>query len=313
MAEYLIALATIAGVQVLLTLGLNFHYGLTGLVNFGHVAFYALGAYGSALLTLAGVPFAPALAAGVGLAVLASLVLGVTTLRLREDYFAIVSLGFSELLRLILLNAREITQGALGLPGIPRPLAGVAPGSYSLVYLGLVGAAVAIAAALCGVLARSPLGRTLRAIRDDDQAAMALGKDVLAFRLTALGWGAALAAVAGSLWAHYVTYVVPDQFTPEVTFYTWMAMIIGGPGSTAGAVLGAAGLVAVLESTRFAKDVVPLLDEPKLAALRQIVIGLGLIVLTVHVRRLGVRRRPRQVVGPAPPAGRGGPPGAAPP
>jgi branched-chain amino acid transport system permease protein len=302
MTEYLVALATIVGVQVLLTLGLNFHYGLTGLVNFGHVAFYALGAYASALLTLAGVPFLPALAAGVVLAVGASLLLGATTLRLREDYFAIVSLGFSELLRLLLLNAREITQGALGLPGIPRPLAGVAAGSYSLAYLGLVAVAVALAAGLSSILARSPLGRTLRAIRDDDQAAMALGKNVLAFRLTALGWGAGLAAVAGSLWAHYVTYVVPDQFTPEVTFYTWMAMIIGGPGSTAGAVLGTAGLVAVLESTRFVKDVVPLLDEPKLAALRQIVIGLGLIVLTVHVRRLGARRRPAPAAsGPAPP------------
>jgi branched-chain amino acid transport system permease protein len=298
MTEYLIALGTIVGVQVLLTLGLNFHYGLTGLVNFGHVAFYALGAYASALLTLAGVPFAPALAAGVGVAVLASLLLGATTLRLREDYFAIVTLGFSELLRLILLNARTVTQGALGLPGIPRPFAGLAGRPHALAYLALVVAAVAVAAGLSAVLARSPLGRTLRAIRDDDQAAMALGKNVLAFRLTALGWGAALAAVAGSLWAHYVTYVVPDQFTPEVTFYTWMAMIIGGPGSTWGAVLGTAGLVAVLEGTRFVKDVVPLIDEPKLAALRQIVIGLGLIVLTVYVRRVGAPRRPA-----GPPAG----------
>ena len=163
MTEYLVALATIVGVQVLLTLGLNFHYGLTGLVNFGHVAFYALGAYASGLLTLAGVPFLPALAAGVALAALAGLLLGVTTLRLREDYFAIVSLGFSELLRLVLLNAREVTRGPLGLPGIPRPFAGVAPGSYSLVYFGLVAVAVAVAAGLCGILARSPLGRTLRA------------------------------------------------------------------------------------------------------------------------------------------------------
>ena len=119
------------------------------------------------------------------------------------------------------------------------------------------------------------------------------GKDVLRFRLTALGWGAALAAVAGSLWAHYVTYVVPDQFTPEITFYTWMAMIIGGPGSMRGAVWGTAVLLVVLEGTRFAKDVMPFLDAPRLAALRQIVIGLGLIVLTVYLRKLGSRTRPR--------------------
>jgi branched-chain amino acid transport system permease protein len=99
--------------------------------------------------------------------------------------------------------------------------------------------------------------------------------------------------VAGSLWAHYVTYVVPDQFTPEITFYIWMAMIIGGPGSTRGAVWGTAILVAVLEGTRFAKDVMPMIDEPRLAALRQVAIGLGLIVMTVYVRKLGGRSRPR--------------------
>ena len=293
MTDYLIALATIIGIQVLLTLGLTLHYGTTGLVNFGHVAFYALGAYSSALLTLAGVPFLVAMAFGVVLAVLASALVGAATLRLREDYFAILTLGFSELLRLLLLNAREVTRGALGIPGIPRPWTHVPGVPDHVAYLGLVLVAVLIAFVLSGVLARSPLGRTLRAIRDDDQAAMALGKDVLRFRLTSLAWGAGLAAVAGSLWAHYVTYVVPDQFTPEITFYTWMAMIIGGPGSMRGAVWGTAILVVVLEGTRFAKDIVPMLDAPRLAALRQIVIGLGLIVMTVYVRKLGGRRRPR--------------------
>jgi branched-chain amino acid transport system permease protein len=119
--EYLIAIATIVGIQILLTLGLTLHYGITGLVNFGHVAFYALGAYASALLTLAGAPFVVAMLVGVALAVAASLLVGTATLRLREDYFAILTLGFSELLRLLLLNARELTRGALGIPGIPRP------------------------------------------------------------------------------------------------------------------------------------------------------------------------------------------------
>jgi branched-chain amino acid transport system permease protein len=294
MSDYLVAIATIVAVQVLLTLGLNFHYGLTGLVNFGHVAFYALGAYASAILTLAGAPFVVAAAAGVLLAVAAGLLLGFATLRLREDYFAIVTLGFSEVLRLMLLNARELTRGALGIPGIPRPLAGLFGGSYHVAYMVLVVAAMLIAFVLCSVLARSPLGRTLRAVRDDDQAAMALGKNVLAFRLMSLAWGAGLAAVAGSLWAHYITYVVPDQFTPEITFYAWMAMIIGGPGSMRGAVWGTAILVVVLEGTRFVKDVLPMIDEPKLAALRQVVIGLGLIALTVYGRGIAGRRRPRR-------------------
>ena len=290
MSDYLLTLATIAAVQVLLVLGLNVQFGLTGLVNFGQVAFYAIGAYTSALLTVQGVRAVPAAALGVAIAVLAACLVGLSTLRLREDYFAILTLGFSEAVRLFLLNAREITRGPLGVTGIPRPLAGFVGGQTVIAYFALVAISAAVAFALCQVLARSPLGRTLRAVRDDDQAALAVGKDVLVFRLTAFGFGAALASISGSLWAHYVQYVAPDQFTPEITFYAWMAMIVGGVGSMRGAVAGTVGLVAVLESTRFARDVFPGLDATRLAAGRQIVIGLGLIWLTVYARRLGARR-----------------------
>ncbi len=287
MTEYLIALATLIGIQMLLTLGLNLHYGLTGLVNFGHVAFYALGAYSSAILSVTlGWPALAGLAVGVTLAVAASLLIGTATLRLREDYFAILTLGFSELVRLILTNARGLTKGVLGISDIPRLAAlGGVPQSY--LYLLLVAGVVASAYAVCEVLARSPLGRTLRAIRDDDVAAASLGKDVLAFRLTSLAVGAAIAAVAGTLSAHYISYVSPDQFTPEITFYAWMAMIIGGPSSTRGAIFGTAVLYTVLEATRFVKDVVPGLGAPQMAAIRQVVIGIGLIALTVWFRRVG--------------------------
>ena len=196
MIDYVLALATISAVQILLVLGLNFQFGLTGLVNFGQVAFYAIGAYTSALLTVAGVPTIPAAAAGVGLAVLASAVVGLSTLRLGEDYFAILTLGFSETVRLFLLNARGVTNGPIGVSGVPRPLARFAAGHEALAYFALVALAAIAAFVLCQVLAKSPLGRTLRAVRDDDQAAMALGKDVLAFRLTAFGWGAALASLS---------------------------------------------------------------------------------------------------------------------
>jgi branched-chain amino acid transport system permease protein len=284
--EYLIALATLIGIQALLTLGLNLHYGITGLVNFGHVAFYALGAYSSAILSVTlGWPPLVGLVVGICLAIAASLLLGTATLRLREDYFAILTLGFSELVRLILTNARGLTRGVLGISDIPR-LAGIGAVPSSYLYLLLVAATVAAAYAVCEVLTQSPLGRTLRAIRDDDVAAASLGKDVLAFRLTALAVGAAIAAVAGTLSAHYISYVSPDQFTPEITFYAWMAMIIGRPGSMRGAILGTAALYTVLEGTRFVKDVVPGLGAPQMAAIRQVVIGLGLVVLTVWFRRI---------------------------
>jgi branched-chain amino acid transport system permease protein len=286
MIDYIVALATLVGIQALLTLGLNFHFGLTGIVNFGQVAFYGIGAYASAILSVAGWPAPFAMLAGVAICVLASSLLGLTTLRLREDYFAILTLGFSEVLRILALNWRDLTNGAFGIPGIPRPFESyIVPASYGLFYLALVTVLLVVAFALCRVLALSPFGRTLRAIKDDDQAAMSFGKNPLRFRLLSLIWGASLASVAGSLWAHYITFVVPDQFTPEVTFYAWMAMIIGGLGSMPGSIAGAAVMVVLLEGTRFGNDLIPFLDAPRMAAIRQIFIGLGLIALMVRASR----------------------------
>lgn len=279
MLDYAVSIAIIIGIQSLLTLSLNFQFGLTGLINFGQVAFYAVGAYAAAILSTAGwwQPF-PILA-GVGVSVLMSIALGLTTLRLREDYFAILTLGFAEVLRILLVNLSSISGGPIGISGIPR-LVQVGPGtSYPLVFLGIVVTAVVLALAACTVLARSPLGRTLRAVRDDEHAAMALGKNPLRFRLLALVWGASLASVAGSLWAYYVSYVVPDQFIAEITFYSWMAMILGGLGSMAGSVLGTAILFVLIEGSRFLGDSGIRISASDLASIRQILIGAGLIAM----------------------------------
>ena len=288
MTDYAISIATVIGIQALLTLGLNVQFGLTGIVNFGHVAFYAIGAYASAILTAQGVAIPVAILAGMVAATLASVVLGLGTLRLREDYFAIVTLGFAEALRLVVLNASAVTRGPFGIPGIPRPLEGlVASASYAGLYLVVVAAILLVALVLCMRIAGSPLGRTLRAIRDEPDAAMAVGKNPLRFRLIALLWGAALAALAGSLWAHYVTFVAPQQFTAEITFYAWIAMIVGGLGSMIGGVVGTAIVVVLVEGTRFLSDVFPWIDAPRLAAVRQMLVGIGLIALTVREYRRG--------------------------
>src|SRR5260221_5757472 len=121
MLSYLIAVLIVAGIYALLTLGLNLHYGFTGLINFGHVGFFAIGAYTSALLTLNGAPIAVGMAAGLVLAAASAWPLGLLTLRLREDYLAIVTLGFSEIVRVVLISEQWLTKGVQGLPGIPRP------------------------------------------------------------------------------------------------------------------------------------------------------------------------------------------------
>ena len=165
MIAYLTAIATLVGVRALVTLGLNVQWGMAGLVNLGAVAFFAVGAYTSALLAVGGTPLLFAWPAAVGLAAAAGAGLAMVALRLREDYLAIVTLGFGEVLRLFLLNEAWLTRGANGVTAIPRPLHAQFTGHYDVFYLVLVLATVAVVYLALERVRRSPFGRLLRAIR----------------------------------------------------------------------------------------------------------------------------------------------------
>jgi branched-chain amino acid transport system permease protein len=233
MTGYLEAVGTIGGIYALLALGLNLQYGYTGLINFGVVGFFAIGAYTSALLSLHGVPYALDFAAAAALAALFAWPLGVICLRLRDDYLAIVTLAFAEIVRTVIISEDWLTSGTRGIPGIPRPFAGLAEGTGAVAYLGLVLITVAAATLLTRYLVRSPFGRLIQAIRDDEDAVPALGKSPAGFKLVVFMLGAALSGIAGALYAHYLTYISPDQFVALLTFYIWMAVIMGGRGGSA--------------------------------------------------------------------------------
>jgi len=267
----------------ILALGLNIIWGYTGLINIGHVAFFAIGAYTSALLTLAGLPFLAGLGAGVVLAGMAGFLLGLPTLKLREDYLAIVTLGFAEILRLILLNETWLTRGPIGLPGIPQPLREVFGRSYSIFYLLLTFTALLIIYALAERIGSSPFGRVLKSIREDEEVARALGKDVFSFKLQSLALGSAMAGAAGSFFAHFITFVSPEQYESIQTFYVWIMVVLGGSGNNRGSLLGALVLIIFFESTRFLKDFLALpLSTDRIAALRLIVVGCLLIALMLY-------------------------------
>jgi len=277
MGGYLEAVGTVGGVYALLALGLNLQYGYTGLINFGVVAFFAIGAYSSALLALHGVPFALDFAAAAGLAALAAWPLGLICLRLRDDYLAIVTLAFAEIVRTVIISEEWLTSGTRGIPGIPRPFA-----TSPIAYLLLVLATVLAATLLTWRLVRSPFGRLIQAIRDDEDAVPSLGKRPSGFKLVVFTIGAGLTGLAGALYAHYLTYISPDQFVPLLTFYVWIAVIMGGAGRIGGAVAGAALLTFFLEGTRFLRDAIPFVSEVQMASLRLAVIGLLLILFTLY-------------------------------
>ncbi|HEY9642475.1 MAG TPA: branched-chain amino acid ABC transporter permease [Coleofasciculaceae cyanobacterium] len=420
MQGFIVSLIIFTAVFAVFGLGLNLQWGFTGLINFGHVAFMTLGAYTTVLLSLQGVPLLLAALVGAAVAAGLGLLIGFATLRLRTDYLAIVTIGVSEMIRLVAINEGWLTRGTLGLQGFPLPLASLNPAwplrigmillftavialgywqlwkwlrqtikslsrqalvTGSLTALGYISSlgfllfsigltakqlkqtnalppwllglglliafttvtgfylwlsrrisaripewtvglttvcTMALAASglwISGIavdaiyhyesnpsktglmvvsvlvlellywglekLVRSPWGRILKAIREDEEVAKALGKNVFWYKLQSLMLGGAIAGIAGALYSWQLTTVYPDNFPPLVTFNAWTIVVLGGAGSNAGTLLGSAIFWAYYNVTRFILgDIVPL-DDARLGAFRIMVIGLLLMVMMV--------------------------------
>jgi len=283
MTAYLVAVGIVALIYMLLTIGLNLQYGYTGLINFGVVAFFAIGAYTAALLTLAGWPLALAFVVAMIAAGLLAYPIGLLSLRLSDDYLAVVTLGFSEVVRLVIQQERWLTNGVQGLPGIPRMFQSLGLGEYAeLATLAVLVLCNLAAIAVMLHLVRSPYGRLIQAIRDDEVAVEAIGKDPRRLKVQVFMLGSGLAGLAGAFYAHFITYLSPDQFLPLVTFYVWIAMIIGGTGRTSGAAAGSLILMVFLEGSRFARDWIPGVSEVQMASVRLALVGLALILFTIY-------------------------------
>jgi branched-chain amino acid transport system permease protein len=280
MTAYLVAVFIVVLIYLLLSLGLTIQYGLTGLINFGLVGFFAIGAYASALLAMRGVPLPLAFAIASLIAGLAAWPIGLVALRLRDDYFAIVTLGFSETVRLVIVNESWLTNGVRGITGVPA-LFQNAGSSAALLTVGVLLAVNAAVVLLLHHIVKSPFGRALEAVRDDETAFTALGKSPSRFKIEVLILGSALAGLAGAFYGHYVTYIVPDQFVPLTTFYIWMAVIIGGVGRVSGAIVGTVLLIGMLEGSRFLRDLIPAIPDAEMASVRIGVVGLLLILFMI--------------------------------
>lgn len=293
LVDLLLVVGIIAGIYSLLAVGMNMHWGDTGLLNFAHAAFFAVGAYTSAILTTPPAtgslatrvvgfdyPILVGLVAGTVLAGIVGTLIAVTSVRLEGDYLAIVTLSTAELIRLIIHNEAWLTTGAQTLKNIPRPLESAVPVNYDTFYFLLVWLIVAACYLLFTRLSHSPFGRVLHAIRENDDVPLALGKNVSVFKLKSFGLGAAVAGLAGGLWAHYVYAISSVMFLPSITFLIWAAVIIGGAGSYGGAILGATVIVFLRQITRFIPGNVPFGDQ--LAYIRLMIVGVVLILVLYY-------------------------------
>ncbi|HVQ02496.1 MAG TPA: branched-chain amino acid ABC transporter permease, partial [Burkholderiaceae bacterium] len=232
-----------------IVLGLNLQWGYTGLFNVGVAGFVAVGAYTSAILTTPdtperfggfGWPVALGWLAAMVTSGVAGLFVGALALRLRNDYLAITTFGIAVTIQLVAVNAQRLTGGPFGVQFIPKPLQGwLGSGiAWNLAYLGIAVAVLATAYLALERLVRSPWGRVLRAIREDEDAAASLGKRAFVFRLQSFVIGSMLMGLGGALLAHFVGYIAPEDFLPILTFQMWAMLIVGGAGNNRGAVLG---------------------------------------------------------------------------
>jgi len=283
--EYILHILVITGIYIILTLSLNLVVGYTGLASLGHAAFSCVGAYTSSLVVL-NLGLSPWLGLLIGACVasLIGIVIGFPSLRLKGDYLALATFGFGVIVYSIAKNWVSLTRGPMGLPGIP----GFSVFGFQLSeiwsYLILVGLFVLLTFFIIRRVVNSPFGRILTGIREDEIATLAMGKDVDRHKVMVFVIGAFFAGIAGSLYAHYITFIDPSSFTVMESITILLMVVFGGMGSISGSFVGAAILVIFPELLRFLG-----LPSSIAAPLRQMIYGLLLIILML--------RRPQGILG----------------
>jgi branched-chain amino acid transport system permease protein len=296
--DFWINVAVLAGIYGIFALGLQLNAGFTGLLNFGQAGFMAIGAYTVGLLVVNfGWSLWLALIAGIVLAVVAAVAVGISSLRLRADHFAIATIAFGEIVRYVLQNAQFSggNQGVLGFDQEWRVFTDWLLGKLAIIGLDrytqlplfiVVWIVFAVMLSAISALQRTPWGRVLRGIREDEDATAALGKNIFAYKLQSLALSAALAAVAGFFVALNVSYLYPSVFDPTFTFFGYAIIVLGGYASYAGVAIGSLIFWALLEGTRLMDTA---LSAGQQASLRFVIVGLFLILLS--------RWRPQGILG----------------
>lgn len=249
--DYLLTVLSLICLFIILSQSYNLVLGYTGMVHVGHIAFMAIGAYTSALLTQAGAPFLVGVGAAILAAGLAGFILGLPTVRFREDYLVAATLSMGEIVRLILLNERQWTGGSTGIPQIIKPeIFGVVLQSKTAIFLFILAMTILVLL-IVRRLVSSPFGKVLEAIREDELAAASLGKNTTNRKLEILVIASMLAGFAGALYAHTVQFIDPNTFDLQKMIYVLLIVVFGGAGNFWGPIVGSIILYSIFELMRF--------------------------------------------------------------
>jgi branched-chain amino acid transport system permease protein len=286
----------------LAAMGLAVHFGYTGLLNFGQAAYMLVGSYAFAIATISGWPFFGAFALSIVLSLVLTVILGIPTLRLRADYLAIVTIGAAEILRYIVTTTgmSEITGASEGLSGFKGTFEGLNPipvGTYDLgiivineydLWLRITGwSLVALVALLLFLLMRSPWGRVLKGIREDEDAVRSLGKNVFVLKMQALAIGGVLGSLAGILFV-LPRSVQPGNYATTLTFFVWTILLLGGAATILGPVLGAMTFWVILSLTQgilfglVDSGIITFMSVTQVGQIRFMLVGLLLMLLVIY-------------------------------
>lgn len=317
----LTAVLALGAMWAILSLGLNVQWGYTGLFNAGVAAFWAIGAYSAALLSTGPSPYDPlgyprtfggfdqlfpvlggfhtSILVGLVVAMLlpafVAFLIAIPALRLRADYLAIATLGLAEIIRIFLLGIQPVTGGVFGIFNIPKPVPLSEVWLTNLVFFLIAASLLMVLLIFLQRMMQSPWGRLLKAVREDEQTVVVMGKDTYVLKLQAFILGAAVMGAAGWVFAHFSARISPDlTFIPLDTFLVWVMVIIGGSGNHKGAVLGGFlifGLDALLRRTT---GFFPEFLEERVFFLRLMIVGVLLIVLVLY-RPQGILKEPKEI------------------
>ena len=280
---YLISIVSIGIIYSLLCLSLHLTWGQMGVVNLGITAFFGIGGYSTAILSTAyDVPISLSILIGFALSGLAGAGICRLTSHLQDDYLAITTLGFSEIMRIICLNEIWLTNGSDGISGVPSPFNRALREVFAWQYLGFLCFFAVVVLFVFFRIGRAPLGRLLRSIRDDQVTVSAAGKNVEKIKIIIFSISTAVAGLAGALYVHYTSYVSPEIFQPLLTIYIFLGVCMGGRSSTWGSFCGGFLVIGLLEATRFLETILPGFSGVQQTAAREILIALVFIAVLIN-------------------------------
>jgi branched-chain amino acid transport system permease protein len=276
--EYFIHIGIIFSIYGILALSLNLVVGYTGLLSLAHAALYGIGAYTVALFsTKLGIGFFPSVLIGMALSAVVALVIGIAVSRFRDDFYVLATLGMTVIVGNLFLNLQSVTRGPLGIPGIARPSIGSFVFSENIYFFILALVILGLVYLIAQYITKSSFGRVLKSIREDENALQVFGYKTHYFKLLIFMIAGALAALAGGLYASYITFIDPYTFSIAESILMVSIIILGGLANNRGAILGALILVILPEALRFVG-----FPSDIAAQMRQVIYGLLLVLLMIY-------------------------------